>query len=185
MSYTLSYISAIWRRALNLVSATVSDDFFPVSANSFSRQCIFCRPSSRSSYIVSSNISTFPWRVLMECWSFDALYYALYLKCWIWCSIYTTLLLSISSVTNLDLLYLSSLFYGMDPFLRQTYAFSRHFLCSTHFCSTSIFWRAASEVSVVAEIWKILFNWQLFFLTGRRPSPLALLVRILAEVNSR
>ena len=57
----------------HLIYDTVSDEFFLVSVNSSSRQCIFCRPSSCSSFIISSNMSTLSWQVLMELWSFDAL----------------------------------------------------------------------------------------------------------------
>ena len=45
LAYNLSSISYIWRWASHLVYATVAFDFFLVSANSYSIQCIFCCPS--------------------------------------------------------------------------------------------------------------------------------------------
>ena len=65
-AYTLSSIPTIRRRVSHLVSTTVSVHFFLVSSKSSSRQCIFCHPSSRSASVISSNMSTFSWQVLME-----------------------------------------------------------------------------------------------------------------------
>ena len=73
----------------------------------------------------------------------------------------------------------------IDALFCQTDAFSRCFLCFTHFFSTSILWRAADKVSIVADIWEILFLWQLFFLPRQCPSLLFLLLMIPVEVNSR
>ena len=66
----------------------------------------------------------------------------------------------------LEISSLLLLFSGMDALQLQTDAFSCRFLCSAHFCSTSILWRSANEVSVVADFWEknimlidLLFAW--------------------------
>ena len=64
--YTLSYISDICQHASHLVSATVLDWLFLLSAKSSSIKCVFCRPSSRSASVISSNMSNCSWLVLME-----------------------------------------------------------------------------------------------------------------------
>ena len=85
----------------------------------------------------------------------------------------------------LALLSLSSFLSGTDEFSCLTNVFSRCFLGSTHFRSTSIFSWNATKISAVDDFWEILFYWKLFLFPEWRPSLLVLLVVIMTKVNSQ